>query len=414
MGVDLSPTGLAVALGIGLLIGAERERRKGGDGDAVAGIRTFAVVALLGAVGASFGPPILLLALAAVAGLLAIAYARDPGSDRGLTTEVSLLLCLLLGAMAIRQPPLAAALAVALTILLAAREPMHHFVRRVLSAEELNNLLVLAAATLLVLPLLPDRQLGPFDAINPRALWLIVILIMSIGAAAHALLRLAGSRVGLPLAGFLSGFVSSVATIGVMGTQARNQPVRRRPAVAAAVLSSVATFVQMAAVLAATDLATLRVLAVPLACGGMTAALYGALWTWKGLRLSTPDPVQGSVVFSVKASLGLGLMIAGVLLVSAAMRAWLGDRGLDLATAIAGLADTHAAAVSVATLAAAGRIESAATALPILIALSTNTVSKAVIARLNGDRDFARPVLLGLTLVLATTWLGWWLGRDAV
>jgi len=410
MGVDFSWTGFAVALGIGLLVGAERERRKGGDGDAVAGIRTFAVAALLGAVGASFGTAMLLLALAAVAALLAIAYARDAGSDRGLTTEVSLLLCLLLGAMAIRQAPLAAALAVALTILLAAREPMHHFVRGVLTAEELNNLLVLAAATLLVLPLVPDRPLGPFDAINPRAVWLIVILIMSIGAAAHALLRLLGSRVGLPLAGLLSGFVSSVATIGVMGTQAREQPARRRPAIAAAVLSTVATFVQMAAVLAVTDLATLRVLAVPLACGGLTAAGYGALWTWRGLRLSTPDPVQGSVVFSVRASLWLGLMIAVVLLVSAAMRVWLGDRGLAIATGVAGFADAHAAAISVAALAAAGRVEPAATALPILIALSSNSLSKAVIARANGDRDFARPVLLGLAIVLAATWLGWWLG----
>lgn len=410
MGVDFSWTGFAVALGIGLLVGAERERRKGGDGDAVAGIRTFAVAALLGAVGASFGTATLLLALAAVAALLAIAYARDAGSDRGLTTEVSLLLCLLLGAMAIRQPPLAAALAVALTILLAAREPMHHFVRGVLTAEELNNLLVLAAATLLVLPLVPDRPLGPFDAINPRAVWLIVILIMSIGAAAHALLRLLGSRVGLPLAGLLSGFVSSVATIGVMGTQAREQPARRRPAIAAAVLSTVATFVQMAAVLAVTDLATLRVLTVPLVCGGLTAAAYGALWTWRGLRLSTPDPVQGSVVFSVRASLWLGLMIAVVLLVSAAMRVWLGDRGLAIASGIAGFADTHAPAVSVAALAAAGRVEPAATALPILMALSSNSLSKAVIARANGDRDFARPVLLGLAIVLAATWLGWWLG----
>ena len=410
MGVVFSWTGFAVALGIGLLIGAERERRKGSNGHAVAGLRTFAVVALLGAASATFGVAMLLLAMAAVATLLAIAYARDTDSDRGLTTEVSLLLCLVLGALAIRQPPLAAGLAVMVTILLAAREPMHHFVRGVLTAEELNNLLVLAAATLLVLPLVPDRQLGPFDAINPRSLWLIVILIMSIGAVAHALLRLVGRRIGLPLAGLLSGFVSSIATIGVMGAQARSLPTLRRSAVAAAVLSTVATFVQMAAVLAVTDMATLRVLAVPLACGGVTAAVYGALWTWRGLRLSASDPVQGSVVFSVKASLLLGLMIAVVLLVSAAMRAWLGDRGLDIATGVAGFADTHAAAVSVATLAAAGRIEPAATAVPILIALTSNSLSKAVIARANGDRDYARPVLLGLVMVLTATWLGWWLG----
>ncbi|MFC5437107.1 MgtC/SapB family protein [Rhodanobacter umsongensis] len=410
MGVVFSWTGFAIALAIGLLIGAERERRKGGGGSAVAGIRTFALVALLGAISASFGAAMLPLALAALAALLAIAYARDTDSDRGLTTEVSLLLCLVLGALAMRQPPMAAALAVAVTILLAAREPMHHFVRGVLSADELNNLLVLAAATLLVLPLLPDRQLGPFDAINPRALWLIVILIMSIGAAAHTLLRLVGSRIGLPLGGLLSGFVSSVATIGVMGTKARELPAWRGAAIAAAVLSTVATFVQMAVVLAVTDVATLRVLAVPLICGGITAAIYGALWTWKSLRLRAADPVQGSVVFSVRASLLLGLTIAAVLLVSAAMRVWLGGRGLAIVVGVAGLADTHAAAVSVATLAAAGRIEPTAAAVPILIALTSNTVSKAVVASIGGEREYARPVVAGLAVVLAATWLGWWLG----
>ena len=106
----------------------------------------------------------------------------------------------------------------------------------------------------------------------------------------------------------------------------------------------------------------------------------------------------------------LGLTIAVVLLVSAAMRVWLGGRGLAIAVGIAGLADTHAPAVSVATLAAAGRIETAATAVPILIALTSNTVSKAVVAWVSGQREYSRPVLAGLAVVLAATWLGWWLG----
>ncbi|MFC5526903.1 MgtC/SapB family protein [Rhodanobacter ginsengisoli] len=404
-------TGYATALGIGLLIGAERERRKGSDGGpGVAGIRTFAVVALLGAASISFGMLQLAMAMAAVTTFLAIAYARDTAGDRGLTTEISLLLCLLLGAIAMREPPMAAALAVAVTVLLAARESIHHFVRGVLTKAELDNLLVLAAATLMVLPLLPDRAVGPFDAINPRSLWLIVILIMSIGAAAHALLRIVGSRIGLPLAGLLSGFVSSLATVGVMGTRARSQPEQTGSATAAAVLSTVATFVQMAAVLAVTHLGTLRVLAVPLICGGTGAALYGALWTWKSLQRSSPDPIEGRVAFSVRNSLLLGLTIATVQLVSAAMRAKLGERGLDMAAGIAGLADTHAPAISVASLAATGTIDTAATAVPILIALSANTLSKAVLAGVSGGRRYARSVVLGLAVVLAATWLGWWLG----
>lgn len=403
-------TAFAIALGIGLLVGAERERSEGNDeGRAVAGIRTFAVVALLGAASATLAPLLIAVALAAVALLIAIAYARDIARDPGLTTESSLLLCLLLGALATRTPALAAGLAVALTALLASRDAIHHFVRGVLTEAELNNLLVLAAATLIVLPLLPDRQLGPFDAINPHALWLIVILIMSIGALAHTLLRLVGDRIGLPLVGLLSGFVSSLATVGAMGARARRQPVQATPAVAAAVLSTVATFVQMAAVLAVIDVPTLRQLSVPLVCGGVAAALYGGLSTWRNLRAAVAGTVEEGSAFSVLSSLLLGLAIAVVLVVSAGMRRWLGDAGLLAVAGIAGLADTHSPAASVATLVAAGKLAPTAAVLPILAALTANTLSKAVMAAVSGGAGYARPVVLGLALVMGATWAGWWL-----
>ncbi|WP_049621100.1 MgtC/SapB family protein [Frateuria defendens] len=401
----------AIALGIGLLIGAERERRKGsGQTRGAAGIRTFAVVALLGAVAVAFGPLLLAVALAAVAGLVALAYARHQGDDPGLTTEGSLLLCLLLGALAPRAPALAAGLAVAVTVLLAEREWIHHFVRGVLTEQELNDLLMLAAATLVVLPLVPDRAMGPLEAINPHTLWIIVILILSIGALAHTLLRLAGSRLGLPLAGLLSGFVSSVATIGVMGARAKEDPAQCVPATAAAVLSTVATFVQMAVLLAVVDATVLRALALPLACGGAMAVLYGALSTWRTLRQGSDESVQQGRAFSLRTSLLLAATMAAVLLAAAAMRAWLGNRGLVVTAGVVGFADTHAPAVSVATLVVTGKVETTAAAVPILIALSTNTVTKAVVAAVSGGRRFAPPVVAGLALVTAATWLGWWLG----
>ncbi|MCW5604699.1 MAG: MgtC/SapB family protein, partial [Burkholderiales bacterium] len=183
---------LAVALGIGLLIGIERERRKGeGPARGIAGIRSFAVASLLGAVSMMLGETLLLaVAAAGVAALAAIGYARTLKQDPGLTTEIALLLTLLLGALAMREPPLAAGLAVGVAILLAARDHIHHFVRRVLTTRELNDALVLCAATLIVLPLVPDRHIGPYDAINPRNAWTIVVLMLAIGAGLWVASRL--------------------------------------------------------------------------------------------------------------------------------------------------------------------------------------------------------------------------------
>jgi hypothetical protein len=210
----------AVALGIGLLIGAERERRKGsGPARSPAGIRTFTVVSLAGAAAFSVGGALLLAVLAAgIAALLAVAYWRSTDEDPGLTTEVALLVTLFLGALAIREPVVASALAVCVAILLAARSPLHRFTRRLLTAAEMTDALILCASALVVLPLLPDRDLGPFDALNPRSLWMVVVLVMAIGAAGHIATRALGARHGLPLTGLMSGFVSSTATIGAMGS----------------------------------------------------------------------------------------------------------------------------------------------------------------------------------------------------
>ena len=225
-GSEFVLTPLIVALGIGLLIGVERERRKReGPERAAAGIRTFAAASLLGAVSFRIGGEVLLsVAAAGVIGLTAVAYVRSRDDDPGLTTEIALVLTLALGGLAMREPGTAAALSVVVAILLATRTPLHRFVRDVVTEAELRDALILAAATLVVWPLLPDRYLGPFSAINPSKLWTIVILIMAIGGAGHVAVRAFGARFGLPLSGFASGFASSTATIGAMGASARANP----------------------------------------------------------------------------------------------------------------------------------------------------------------------------------------------
>lgn len=399
-----------VALGAGFLIGLERERNKGdGPQRSPAGIRTFTLAALAGAVSFQFHVLVLAVTLAAIAGWLAIAYWRQSTDDPGLTTEVALLLTPLLGALATLQPTLAAALAVATTILLAMRGPMHHFVRGVLTQAEITSLLTLAAASLVILPILPNVGLGPFQAINPYKIWSIVIVIMAIGGLGHILLRLMGSRVGLPLVGLVSGFVSSTATIGALGARARQQPAQRHPAVAGAVLSTVATLLQMIVILAVVHGPTLRAIWPALALGTVAALAYGALFTWRSWALANDTPLPGGAAFQARTALALGLVLAVLQWVVAATQHWLGDAAIVVVNALAGFADTHAPAMAVATLAATDRLSATQTVLPILAAFSTNTVSKAVVAGFAGGRRYALDIIPGLLAVLLAVWAGWWL-----
>ncbi|MBX3666170.1 MAG: MgtC/SapB family protein [Burkholderiales bacterium] len=400
---------LAVALGIGLLIGIERERRKGeGPARGIAGIRSFAVASLLGAVSMMLGETLLLaVAAAGVAALAAIGYARTLKQDPGLTTEIALLLTLLLGALAMREPPLAAGLAVGVAILLAARDHIHHFVRRVLTTRELNDALVLCAATLIVLPLVPDRHIGPYDAINPRSAWTIVVLMLAIGAAGHVAMRTLGPRFGLAAAGLASGFVSSTATIGSMGARVRHDPALLVPAAAGAVLSTVATILQMAVILAAASLDTLRALALPLLCAGAAAIAYGVLFTLRTANHDAPENADHGRAFSPGTALLFALAISGVTLLSAALVDRLGTTGLIAAAALTGLADAHATTASAGSLVSSGTITTAQAALPVLIGLSSNTVSKIVVAFASGGRLFAMQVVPGLLLTVAAAWLGW-------
>lgn len=398
----------ALALGIGLLIGAERERRKGvGPARAPMGIRTFASVSLLGAVSFSLGGSILLAVMAfAVAGLSVMAYRLSYEQDPGLTTEVALLLTLLLGGLAMREPTLASGVAVILTILLTARNFLHRFVSTILSESELNDALILAAAALVLLPLAPDQYMGPFNALNPRTIWMIVILIMLISSTGYISLRVMGPRIGLPITGLTSGFVSSAATISSMGARAALEPHLLWGAVAGAVLSTVATFIQMAMVLEATNQQTLLALWLPLTCAGVTALAYGIVITLIALRQKAPDSINLGQPFSLKTALLFAATVSSFMLLAAALNQWLGSEGVIVAAAIAGFADTHSAAVAVASLVAAGKLSANEAVLPILAGLTTNTITKAVLAILSGNWRFISAIILDLILVILGAWIG--------
>jgi len=399
---------LAVAFGIGLLIGVERERRKGiGQQRAPAGIRTFTLTSLLGGLSYSLGTEVVFVVCSVfIAAATLLGYSRSAEEDPGLTTEVALLVTFLLGALAIRTPALAAGLAVIVAITLASRDRLHRFVNAILSEQEVHDGLILAAAVLVVLPLLPDRNLGPFEVFNPHALWRIAVLVMSISALGHVAIRLLGVRYGLPLAGLASGFVSSAMTIGVMGARAARDPQMFRAAVSGAVLSTVATVIQLVVVLAATSAGLLRDLIVPLLLSGIVAGAYGVGAIWR----NTP-PVGGTSLdpgraFDLKVALIFSALVAGVLFLSTVLVHWLGSAGVIVAAGLAGFADAHSAAISVGTLTQAEEVSHVHASIAVLLGLSTNTITKVMAARLSGDAHFMRALLPGLLVILLTAWIG--------
>jgi uncharacterized membrane protein (DUF4010 family) len=398
-----------VSLGIGTLLGVERERRKGeGRTRAPAGVRTFALVGLAGGISWRVGGAVTAaVALGFVSLAAIVGYVRTQEDDPGLTTEVALVVDFLLGALAQRETAVAAGLAVATAVILAERERLHRLVRQTLSERELHDGLLFAACALIVLPLIPDKSFGPHGSLNPWVIWRLVVIVMAMQAAGYVALRAIGPRYGLIVVGLLGGFVSSTATIGLMGARAEREPQLRRGATAAAVISSVATIILLAVVVGAASVDVLRELALPLIFSGLAAVAYAALFAVRATRSSTSAQFERGRAFDLRVALVLAATVTLVLFVSSVLTAALGRAGLVLGTAAAGLADSQSAGISAATLASTGHIGSASAALAILAALTANTFSKAVMAGALGDRRFARNVWPGLALILVGAWGGW-------
>ena len=411
--LELSTIRLAAAIGIGLLIGAERERRKGsGSQRGAAGVRTFALAAFAGALSIYLQSEALLVVITVGAILFsALAYRHTVRKDPGLTTEFALVVTVLLGALTMHSPLPAAGLAVVTTILLAARDRLHRAVKSVLSEQEAHDALVFLAATLVILPIIPNRALGPFNAFNPQKIWELVVLVMAVGAVSYIALRLLGSRMGLPFAGFVGGFISAGATIGSMGNRAKSNPELQSGAISGAVLATVATVVQMILVLLVTNRATCRALAVPLLFAGLTAIGYAVLFLFRSSKAAIPnEPVSGRA-FDLRIAFIFAGMISLILFLCAYLNQRFGDRGVFLGAALSGFADTHATAISIASLVSAGKLSPESAVLPILVGFATNTVTKAVVAFTVGGYRFALRILPGLLAVVIAAFLGMWLGK---
>ncbi len=397
---------LVVALGVGLLIGVDRERRKGeGPTRAAAGVRTFVVVALCGAITALFDSLLLIAVGAGLVGLLAIAsYLRTRERDPGLTTEFALIVTYLIGALAHRSAQLAAGLGSLIALLLASRHFLHEFVRRRLSDREVFDGLLPAGAALVILPLMPNRAVDPLAVVNPYVVWKLTVIVLLINAFGYIAQRALGPGRGLPIAGFFGGFVSSSATIAALGARVRERPVLLRACHAGAALSNVATVVQMVLVLGVVNPALLRRLWLPLLLMAIVAVAAGVIGVWKA-RAPDSEVITGRA-FQPRQALAFSVTVTTLLMLAAALERGMGAPGALLGIALGGFADTHSAAASAATLAVKGSLTEAAATVATVVALSTNTLTKLIVAAVTGGRDYVASLAPSLALMVAVVWVG--------
>lgn len=399
--------GLAVTLGVGLLIGIERERRKGqGEDRAAAGLRTFTVAALAGALAQLLPMPgLVVLGAGFVALLAALSYWKSQSRDPGLTTELALFVTYLIGVQTVLEPALGAACGAGLALLLAARRRLHRLATDLLSEQELHDGLLLAALALVVLPLIPSGPIALLGGIDPRPLAAMVVLILAIQAAGHMAVRWLGARAGMLGSGFVSGFISSTATVASFGSKARAQPAQTGVLAGGAALSGVATWVQalvLSAALSPAAAAALLPVALAGAAGAAAIGLLPLLSRRSEARIEPPSGARSALRPREALAVASALAIVALLVSNAQIR--FGDAGLQISVALAALADAHSPIASMASLHAAGKLTVEHFVTGALIAVSANTLTRCTVAVMAGGPAYALRVGGALVLSLALAW----------
>jgi uncharacterized membrane protein (DUF4010 family) len=408
-----------IALLVGALIGLEREKHRA-DGDAGApGLRTFIVVAEVGAVAGWLAlvlaaPWIVGVALLAVVLVVVAGYvmtARGGSQALGLTTEVALLVTCLIGAVATTgQPNLAIGLAVVTAAVLAYKEPLHGLVAR-LGWDDVYAGLRLLIAACIVLPLLPDRPVDPWGALNPASLWRLVLLISGLSLVGYVATRWLGERKGTALTGLTGGLVSSTAVTLAFARQSRDDHAMPARALAGGMLLAWAVmFVRVVIeVLVVNPGLVARVLPAFLAMAATASA--AAAWLLAGgvaPGQSAGERVPLRNPFSLRAAATFAAFFAVVLVVVAVARQRFAATGLYVIAAIAGLTDVDAITLSMAEHARSG--EAAVAVAAIVIAAITNTIVKAAMAASMGSVGLRRAVVPAAAAVLVAGGVGFWLG----
>jgi uncharacterized membrane protein (DUF4010 family) len=399
---------LATSLSIGLLVGLERgwQTREEEDHHRAAGFRTFALTGLLGGVAGalaqSFGPLVLAAAFVGFAAAFIVFHALEAKAEENMsaTGVVAGLLTFLLGAYAVAgEIRVAVAAAVAMTVLLALRTQLHGWVRT-LTWAEIRAVLILLAMTFLLLPVLPDRPIDPWGAVNPRKIWMLAIMMAAISFGGYVAVRILGDRLGVVTAAIAGGLASSTATTLALSKLGRESP-GSAPVLAAGILASSTVMVARVGVVAGIVNRSLVAPMLPPLIAAAAVLAVGAL-VLLGRRHSED---RAGLTFANPLDLGttlkLAAFIAVVLLATEIVREYIGDAGVLAVAALSGIADVDAVTISMSEFA---RVEGRATLAvqAIALAVAVNTAAKSVMAWSVGGRPVGLPVAAaGLLAIFA-------------
>ncbi|MBK8978202.1 MAG: MgtC/SapB family protein [Planctomycetes bacterium] len=399
---------LGIALGLGLLVGLQREQ----SGPRVAGIRTFPLIALLGASTGLLAEPlgawIVATGLAAVGAVVVtvlVGVHRDP-QRTGTTTALAMLSMYVVGALAALGPwEIAVALGGTVFVLLQEKVRLHALADR-FGAGDLRAVAQLALVALVLLPILPDRDLGPYGVWNPRHLGLVATLVCGIGLGAYVVQRLLGARAGVPLTGLLGGLVSSTATTAGIARRAGAAPAATATAI---VLASSLVPVRQAIEIAAVAPDRLGVFAPALAVTffGLWPAI--GLGLWRLARHPAPEIPPSDNPAQLGAALVFAAVFAVVLVAVRFAEDRLGSTGVFAVAAVSGLTDVDAITLSSARLCAAGRLSDDVAWRAVLLASLANLAFKGAIAAALGGRRTGRLVALAFAPVPLAGVACWWL-----
>lgn len=404
---------LGVALLTGFVVGLERgwSLRERGEGARFAGVRTFMLIGLLGGLAAVLsrllGDTVLYLAFAAVALVLAAVVLRGRGQaneDQGITTVIAALVTFVLGILAgLGAFSLAASAAVVTAVVLGMKPVLHRWLLDI-ERRELTAALKLMVITGVVLPILPDKGYGPWAALNPYEIWWMVVLISAISFTGYFAIKWSAPAKGIMVTALLGGLASSTAIAVSFSRLGRDNKDMARLLAVGIIASSTMMLPRMLLVAAAVaPVFAMKLLPVLAAATAAGAAVAWRLWP-RQPQPSVDLSTLSATSFDFGVPVRFGLLLAGILLLAAAARTYLGDQGLYLVAALAGLSDVDAM-----TLTAANNIKSG---LPpgiamgaVLTAAIVNTVVKAAIAGALGGRTMAWPMALAAAAMFAAAGL---------
>lgn len=399
--------GLATALAIGLVVGVERGWRERAEpaGSRTAGVRTYALSGLLGGVAAALaqatGSAAVLwgTGLAFTAVFAAFKYREmAEEEDFSATGIIAAMLVFALGALAVAgEPQAAGATAIAATALLAAREVLHRMVAN-LTWAELRSALVLLAMSVIVLPLLPDRTIDPFDSINPRQIWTFMVLTATVSFAGYVAVKAAGAQKGILISALAGALVSSTAvTLAFARRSAGGEPAGLLAGGAA--LAAMVSLLRVMVICAIVQPGLLLTLAPPAIAG---AAAFGAagLFLMRRREEATGDAEAPGNPFDIGPLAAFAALFAAVSAISGVLLKLVGPDSLYLVNAVAGIVDVDVPALNAARLAGGGlTMESAA--LAILIALAMNALGRLGFAAAAGTLGFSVRLLAATAAAVA-------------